>query len=197
MPFDTYVARASLLCQARPIQQAFVANVAACLIWLVLLAYVDRSDLGGHAVALLTLVLLVWATISFLSFQSDNALSNTAVTSLGGLVLVSGLAMSLHNSFGVSLPADFVTLGVMIIFAVVMQALMRRQGKARMEAAWGVMQQALCLAPGVALITMLGYLALGFAVVDAVPAGWLTTVVVNPLAAMVVLIHGNPLTAKQ
>lgn len=171
---------------------ALKSNIAACLIGLVLLAYLDRSDPGAHAIAALAVVLLGFATVSVALLRTVTVLPYPAFLLLGVVNIFAGLVLPVQTVYGMAFAANFWTLGSMVLVSVLMQQLMKRNHKTKMTAAWGMMMQGLVLSPVVALVGVVMFLGLGFPMTIALPAACLTVIAVIPLAALAIIIHGNP-----
>lgn len=174
-------------------QLALKANITASLIGLVLLAYLDRSDLGAHAIALLAVVLLGFAAVSFLLLRSVATIPYPALILLGLVMVVTGLVIPVQTKYGAAFSAGILTLGIMVLFSVFMQRLMRSSHKTRMVVAWDTMITGLVFAPVVNVVSTVFFLLLGFPMTIALPAACLTVLAVNPLAALAIIVHGNPL----
>lgn len=178
-----------------PVKALVVLNILACAISLVLLAWLDRGLIGAGPVAWVTLNLLAFAGCSTAWLNDDEPRLITRFQALIGLMLltfVTGLAMPVQSSLGPAFAGGFLTTALVIAVSLYMLVTGQRRGHVPFSRAWALMGFAMLTTPLTVLILALGVIILGWPLPDAIPSGIIGALVVNPLAAYALIIHGAP-----
>ena len=195
MSFGTTVDETLDAVLARPLHSLCLLNITASLGGVVLLAGLDRGQFGAGGIAMLSVMLLLFAGVSalwVLPDLPDVAVRAQVLAALGVVTAVTGLKIPVATDMGAAFPAVFLMAGAMLVFAWAMRALCTTRGDSRMTAAWDIMGFAMVFLPLVTAVSAAGMLLVGWPITAAAPAGGLTAVLVNPLVGYAVIIHGPP-----
>lgn len=172
-----------------------VLNILACAVSLVLLAWLDRSLTGAGPIAWVTVNLFAFASCSLAWMNEAEPRWITRFQALVALMLVTfvtGLVMPVYSSAGPVFASGFLTTALVIALSLYMQAMGQRRGHTLFSQAWALISFAMLTTPLTVLVVALGVIMMGWPIPDAIPSGIISALVVNPLAAYILIIHGSP-----